>query len=215
VPKQKRNREWVSTRAKAAAAEAARRRNRRRRVGAAVAVGVLIFALVGSALAITRDSGTKTVVDQTAQSDANTTDTTQAAVTVAGKPCVEFNDDLPVGAPVVPVQVGPPPPTLITQDLKEGDGAVVTAGQTVSAQYIGVSCTTGKIFDSSWSRGQPADFSLSQVIPGWQTGIPGMKVGGERLLGIPPDLAYGDQGNPPAIAPGETLWFVVDILSAS
>ena len=54
-------------------------------------------------------------------------------------------------------------------------------------------------------------FSLSQVIPGWTNGIPGMKVGGTRLLGIPPDLAYRDQGAGADIAPGETLWFVVKV----
>ena len=84
------------------------------------------------------------------------------------------------------------------------------------ADYIGVSCSTGKIFDSSYQRGNPADFSLSEVIKGWQDGMVGMKVGGQRLLGIPPELAYGS--NPPptsGIAPDETLWFVVNVISAA
>ena len=91
----------------------------------------------------------------------------------------------------MPVQVGPPPTTLVKQDLKEGTGAVVAAGDTVTVNYIGVACSTGKIFDSSYSRGQPATFGLGQVIKGWTDGIPGMKVGGQRLLGIPADQAYG------------------------
>jgi len=98
--------------------------------------------------------------------------------------------------------------------LKEGDGAAVTATQKLTVDYIGVSCSTGKIFDSSYKSGQPATFPLAQVIPGWQQGIPGMKVGGQRLLGIPPALAYGAQGSPPVIAPDETLWFVIDIVDA-
>jgi peptidylprolyl isomerase len=124
------------------------------------------------------------------------------------------SDPLPSGSPDVPVKVGPPPTALVSEDLKVGDGAVVTAANTLSVNYIGVSCSTGKIFDSSYSRGQPASFPLANVIKGWQQGIPGMKVGGQRLLGIPPVLAYGTNP-PPGIAPDETLWFVVDVLSAT
>ena len=85
------------------------------------------------------------------------------------------------------------------------------AGATVTVNYIGVSCSNGKIFDSSYSRNQPATFSLTGVIKGWTDGIPGMNVGGQRLLGIPADQAYGAQGNPPDIAPDEPLWFVVEV----
>ncbi len=91
-----------------------------------------------------------------------------------------------------------------------GTGADVGPNDTVTADYIGVACSTGKIFDSSYSRGQPAQFPLANVIPGWQQGIPGMKVGGQRLLGIPGNLAYGAAGRP-GIAPDEALWFVVTI----
>ena len=121
-------------------------------------------------------------------------------------------DPLPTGAPDVPVQVGPAPTTLVKQDLKEGTGATVAAGDTVTVNYIGVACSTGKIFDSSYSRGQPATFGLDQVIKGWTDGIPGMKVGGQRLLGIPGDQAYGASGQAAAgIAPDEALWFVVEV----
>jgi FKBP-type peptidyl-prolyl cis-trans isomerase len=139
-------------------------------------------------------------------STAATTTTTRAR-----KPCVAVSDPLPAGAPAVPVQVGEPPTQLVTQDLEAGTGATVAPGATVTVDYIGVACSTGKIFDSSYSRGAPVTFSLTGVIPGWSNGIPGMKVGGTRLLGIPPDQAYGDQGSSPDIAPGETLWFVVKV----
>jgi len=135
-------------------------------------------------------------------------------VVQTGDGCVAVADPLPPGAPAVPVKVGPPPAKLVTEDLKVGTGPAVTANQTLTVNYIGVSCSTGKIFDSSYKGGQPASFTLAQVIPGWQQGIPGMKVGGSRLLGIPPELAYGAQGSPPDIAPDETLWFVVDIIDA-
>ncbi len=77
-----------------------------------------------------------------------------------------------------------------------------------------MSCSTGKIFDSSYAAGKPATFPLSGVIAGWKQGLPGMKVGGERLLGIPPALAYKNVQQGPDIAPGETLWFVVHVISA-
>jgi FKBP-type peptidyl-prolyl cis-trans isomerase len=144
-------------------------------------------------------------------------ETSQTPSTVAtpedatGKPCVAENGAAPAGAPAVPVQVGPAPTHLVIRDLKVGTGAVVPQGATVTVQYIGVACSTGKIFDSSYSRGQTATFPLSQVIPGWTQGLPGMRVGGYRLLGIPSEMAYGAQGSPPVIAPNEALWFVVQV----
>jgi peptidylprolyl isomerase len=137
-----------------------------------------------------------------------------AAPSAGGVPCVAVSDPLPPGAPDVSVKVGPPPAELVSEDLKIGNGAVVTTASTLSVNYIGVSCSTGKIFDSSYSRGQPASFPLANVIQGWQQGLTGMKVGGQRLLGIPPALAYGADGRP-GIAPNETLWFVVEVLGVS
>jgi len=69
--------------------------------------------------------------------------------------------------------------------------------------------------DSAWTRGEPATFSLDQVIPGWQQGMLGMQPGGRRLLVIPGSMAYGDQGSPPVILPDETLVFVVDLITAT
>ena len=136
------------------------------------------------------------------------------AGSAAGKPCVAVADPLPAGAPAVPVKVGPPPTELVIEDITPGTGAAATPSSTVVADYVGVSCSTGKIFDSSYASGQPATFPLARVIPGWQQGLPGMKVGGTRLLGIPAELAYGS--SPPdgsGIAPDEPLWFVVQLRS--
>jgi peptidylprolyl isomerase len=202
----------VSSRAKAAAIEAARRRKNRRRLGAALGLGVLVIAIVGAAAFTGGGSKTTAATATTASTIATTT--TPALPSAAGLPCVAVSDPLPAGAPDVPVKVGPPPTDLVSEDLKVGDGAVVTAANTLSVNYIGVSCSTGKIFDSSYKRNQPASFQLSGVIQGWQKGLPGMKVGGQRLLGIPPAMAYG-ANPPPSIAPDETLWFVVDVLSAT
>lgn len=217
MPSQKRDKQWVSSRAKAAAIEAARRRKNRKRLGAALGLGVLVIAIVGAAAFTggSSSSSTTTTVNPNASLVSSTTGTTAPALpSAAGLPCVAVSDPLPAGAPDVPVKVGPPPTALVSEDLKVGDGAAVTAANTLSVNYIGVACSTGKIFDSSYSRGQPASFPLSNVIQGWQQGLPGMKVGGQRLLGIPPAMAYGSNP-PPSIAPDETLWFVVDVISAT
>ncbi len=116
--------------------------------------------------------------------------------------------------PEIDFPEGPPPQDLQIVDEVVGDGAEAAAGQTVRAHYVGVAYSTGEEFDASWNRGQPLDFRLGvgQVIPGWDQGIQGMKVGGRRRLTIPAHLAYGDRGAGGAIKPGETLIFVVDLV---
>jgi peptidylprolyl isomerase len=94
-----------------------------------------------------------------------------------------------------------------------GAGATAVATNTVEVQYVGANYTNGKNFDSSWQRGQPASFPLNGVVPGFAQGIVGMKVGGRREIVIPPALGYGATGQPPAVAPNETLVFVVDLLA--
>jgi len=117
--------------------------------------------------------------------------------------------------PKVTVPKGAPPKQLAIKELEEGTGAEAKAGDEVTVQYVGVDYKNGKEFDSSWSRHEPFAFELGagQVIPGWEQGIEGMKVGGRRELIIPPELAYGEAGAPPAIGPNETLIFVVDLLA--
>lgn len=110
---------------------------------------------------------------------------------------------------------GPAPSELQSVDLVEGDGAVAKAGDTVSVHYVGASYSTGEEFDDSYSRGRPLQFQLGagQVIPGWDQGVQGMKVGGRRRLTIPAHLAYGDRGAGGKIAPGETLIFICDLVA--
>ena len=116
--------------------------------------------------------------------------------------------------PKVAKPAGTPPAELVKQDVVKGKGPAAKPGDVVSMQYAGWSWSTGTEFDSSWSRNrEPFQFQLGaqMVIPGWDQGIAGMKNGGRRLLVNPPDLAYGEQGSPPAIGPSETLIFVVDL----
>lgn len=115
--------------------------------------------------------------------------------------------------PDVEVPEGAPPCELVIHDISEGSGDEVKEGATVTAHYVGVSWSTGEEFDSSWG-GEPIEFSLLQVVPGWQQGIPGMREGGRRRLIIPPALGYGEEGYPPDIAGGETLIFIVDMVDA-
>jgi peptidylprolyl isomerase len=105
------------------------------------------------------------------------------------------------------------PTDLEISDLIVGDGPEAQPGQQVSVHYVGVALSTGKEFDSSWSRREPFEFGLGrgQVIQGWDHGVAGMRVGGRRQLTIPPHLGYGARGAGP-IKGGETLVFVVDLL---
>jgi peptidylprolyl isomerase len=120
-----------------------------------------------------------------------------------------------IDKPEIDFPGGEPPKNLEVTDVWEGDGAIAKAGDTVQVHYVGVAYSTGEEFDASWNRGEPLQFRLGvgQVIAGWDQGVQGMKVGGRRQLIIPPDLAYGDRGAAGAIAPGETLIFVCDLVS--
>lgn len=115
--------------------------------------------------------------------------------------------------PEVEVPEGAPPGELVVEDIVTGEGAEAKAGDQVTVNYVGVDYETGEQFDASWDSGQEFPFQLGagEVIPGWDQGVEGMKVGGRRQLVIPPDLAYGPQGQPPDIAPNATLVFVIDL----
>ena len=109
---------------------------------------------------------------------------------------------------------GEPPADLEITDITVGEGEEAVPGRTVVTHYVGVAFSTGEEFDASWNRGQPLEFPLGRgmVIAGWDRGIAGMRVGGRRKLVIPAHLAYGERGAGSAIAPGETLIFVVDLV---
>jgi peptidylprolyl isomerase len=121
-----------------------------------------------------------------------------------------------ISKPEVDFPGGEPPAQLEITDIWEGDGKVAGPGDTVQVHYVGVAFSTGEEFDASWNRGEPLEFRLGvgQVIAGWDQGVQGMKVGGRRQLVIPPGLAYGNRGAANVIAPGETLIFVCDLVSA-
>ena len=117
--------------------------------------------------------------------------------------------------PRIEKPVGDIPFELVVEDLFVGDGDEATKGSKVAVHYVGVSFSTGEEFDASWNRGQPFKFQLGKgnVIPGWDAGVLGMRVGGRRKLTIPSTMAYGARGAGGVIKPHEPLVFVVDLLS--
>ncbi|MEY3805448.1 MAG: hypothetical protein RIR69_260 [Actinomycetota bacterium] len=119
--------------------------------------------------------------------------------------------------PDVVVPAGNPPADLVTEDVVVGTGAEAKSGAVVEVHYVGVAWSTQKEFDASWNRGDTFEFRLGagQVIAGWDQGVAGMKVGGRRILTIPPHMGYGAQGAGGVIKGGETLIFVVDLLNVN
>lgn len=139
-------------------------------------------------------------------------DTPPEGATQAGDAYAIFQ---PNGAPALTIATQNTPATeLSIADIREGDGAQAQPGDTVTVNYCGAGYGGLSVFDSSWSRGEPIAFPLASLIPGWQEGIPGMKVGGQRLLVIPGALAYGEMGTS-GIAPNETLAFVIELLDTA
>lgn len=127
----------------------------------------------------------------------------------------EYIAETTPNVPQVTIPKGPPPKKLVIEDLKKGKGPAAKNGDEVTVHYVGVTYKGKEQFDANWED-EPFSFKLGaqKVIPGWDKGIPGMKVGGRRKLTIPPSLAYGSNGVYPSIPPYSTLVFVVELLKA-
>jgi peptidylprolyl isomerase len=178
-------------------------------------VPLAALALFAAGCGDDKDSGSGATGTNSATTPAAESTTESAPQATTGEaPAVANAKDLS-SKPQVDAPKGDPPTSLVKEDLVVGKGPAVKKGQIASMQYVGLSWSNGAQFDASWDRGaQPFQFPLGQgqVISGWDHGIPGMKVGGRRILVIPPDEGYGAQGAPPDIAPNETLVFVVDLV---
>jgi peptidylprolyl isomerase len=124
-------------------------------------------------------------------------------------PDVDLSGDVPVVTLPEPMAE-----ELFLAVLEEGDGAVVEADSTVLVDYQGTSWDTGEIFDQSYTRGEPASFKVTQVIPGFSAAMVGQKVGSTLLVTIPPELAYGTDPARHALG-GQTLVFLIEIRDAS
>jgi peptidylprolyl isomerase len=182
-----------------------------------IARAVAVTAITVLFLAACGDEGTP-VKDASSAKDKPAIPTLSVPVDAAGKKC-KAATDVPEkkGKPTVEMPVGQlPPKKLVKKDVKVGTGAEAKVGDTIQVNYVGIACSTGKQFDSSWDNGKPFDTPLveGQLIKGWTDGIPGMKVGGRRQLTIPSDLAYGPSGQGD-IRANETLVFVIDLLKVT
>jgi FKBP-type peptidyl-prolyl cis-trans isomerase FkpA len=143
---------------------------------------------------------------------------TVALVLCALVACRDGSDtsELSEGAPMADTGIK----QLQKQDVKVGDGAEARAGRVVRVHYTGwlydagTPDKRGQKFDSSKDSNRPFDFTLGarEVIPGWDEGVAGMKVGGTRILTIPPDMGYGARGAGGVIPPNATLVFEVELL---
>jgi len=212
-----------------------REAQRRRTTLIASIVGtVALIAVVIGFIAFTNNdkktptaSGTSGTSTGTAASSPATTPTTAAPSTsypAAKGASVSFDGVTVVGAtdlkgnPKTTSKSSTTPTKLLYKDLVVGTGAAATPKSTVTVQYVGVLYKDGKLFDSSWGRGQAAQFSLTGVVPGFTQGIggnatvPPMKVGGRRIIIMPSALGYGAQASGP-IPANSALVFVVDLKS--
>ena len=140
-------------------------------------------------------------------------DSTPASTSTPSNSALPVVSDVAGQAPTISAPTGAAPAELTTQDIIVGSGTEVLPTSTLTVHYTLMAWSSGKIIESSWNA-QPATSPLAQVVEGWQKGLPGAKVGGRRLLVLPPAMGYGAAGAGP-IGPNETLIFVVDIIGVS
>ena len=192
----------------------ARRRRRNTIIGAGVATLAVIAGIVALAISLSGGDGKKVTPADKLSATPTPSPTASIAPAAAPKKCAPIKPNPPDKAdPTVPPVKGKAPTKLVVHDLKTGQGPAAKAGDKLSVNYVGVSCSTGKVFDASYPRHQPFSLTLGQgqVIQGWDKGLVGMKAGGRRELVIPAALGYGAGGSG-SIKPNETLIFVVDLV---
>jgi peptidylprolyl isomerase len=181
----------------------------------AVLVLVVALAACGSSTApgIVLAPSNGATADTTTAASASSSATTTSASSTSSTPLPSALKSEPKFSP----PSGAPPKKLVVKDLIKGTGPAITSpSQTVTVAYVGKVYKTGKVFDASWDHPGKAPLTdpLSNLIPGWQQGLVGMKVGGRRELIIPPSLAYKGQAQA-KIPANSTLVFVIDLHSIS
>jgi peptidylprolyl isomerase len=185
--------------------KAAQRAARRRRAITAAVVVVAVIAVMVLISVLGGDDGDS---EETSDAAATTTTEPTPSTTAPEKPDVT-------------VPEGTPPTSLQSTDLVVGDGEEAQTGDTLTAHYVGKVYATGEEFDSSYEPREPdgpvepieVQLTPGGIIEGWVQGLVGVREGGRRQLVIPPDLGYGEQGQPPDIPANSTLVFVIDVLA--
>lgn len=212
-PKRQRKKEGHQRRREAELAALKRQRRNRTLVRFGLVGGLILAVAIVLSLMGGDDDDTDTAATSTT-TPTDSTSPTEApadAVDLTCTPPASPQTDLTSKPTVTPPDA--PATDLTCADHVVGTGDEVQPGDTVKVHYVGVGQITETEFDASWG-GDPATFALSDVIPGWTQGIPGMKVGGRRELVIPAVMAYGPNGRP-GIEPDETLVFIIDLLEVN
>jgi peptidylprolyl isomerase len=167
----------------------------------------LLLSLTIAAIAAIYPAGRSSAADDASSSITFNGVTVSGATNMSSKPKVTAESHLPSA-------------TLKVKDIVVGKGEAATPDSTVTVQYVGVRYADGKQFDSSWEGGGPTSFSLRKVVKGFTQGIGGkgeiapMKVGGRRVIIVPPEMGYGEEGTPDGgIPPNASIVFVVDLIA--
>jgi peptidylprolyl isomerase len=180
------------------------------RTGRARCGAVLATLAAASLIAACGSSGSSSTIGVGVE---NKADESLAKASESAAPSTPTSGPLSKEPKVTPPK-GPAPSKTVTKDIIMGTGAEAKVTNPIVVNYVGALSSNGTVFDASWKREEPFSFTLGTkaTIPGWEKGIPGMRVGGRRELIVPPAEAYGAKGSPPRIPPNETLVFVIDLL---
>ena len=208
----KRERQRQGKQARSEAELAAARRQKTKRTGVRLGIGlVIVLALAFGYSLLTRDDSS----DST-ETDTTTTTAADATTTTVAYSNPELAAEVLAREPPVPANAaaGTPADAVEVKTLIQGQGEGAAPGDTVTVHYVGV-LSDGTEFDQSWSTGQPfvvENRGQASVIPGWNEGLVGAKIGERRRLEIGSDKAYGAAGNPPAIPANAPLAFEIDVV---
>lgn len=197
----------------------ARRRRRNTIIGAGVGTAAVIALVVVLGLSLAGGSGSSPSAALTPAASLTPTPTPTATTPPPAAPtkCATIKPNPPkAGQPTIPPVTGKAPTHLVIKDVKVGHGPAAKQGSAVAVTYIGVSCSTGQVFDASYLHGGTPftvkPLGQAQVIAGWNKGLIGVRAGGIRELVIPASLGYGATGQGP-IKPNETLIFLITVKS--
>ncbi|MDQ1695052.1 MAG: FKBP-type peptidyl-prolyl cis-trans isomerase FkpA [Frankiaceae bacterium] len=196
----------------------ARRRRRNTIAGASAGTAAVIALIVFLAVHFSGGSDKASAAPRTTPPvSATPTPSATPPPPPAPTKCAQIKPNPPAkGQPTVPPVSGKAPTKLVIKDIKHGHGPAAKKGSSVSVTYIGISCSTGKVFDASYLHGnQPFEvkpLGQASVIQGWNQGLVGVRAGGVRELVIPAALGYGPAGNQ-GIKPNETLIFLITVKS--
>ena len=210
---EKRERQRQGKQARSEAVQAAARRQKTKRTGLRVGIGLaVVLAVAFTYSLLTRDDSS----DSSETGDTTTTAAADATTTTVAYSNPELAAEVLAREPPVPANAAAdtPPDAVEVTTLIQGQGEGAAAGDTVTVHYVGV-LSDGSEFDQSWSRGQPfpvENLGQASVIPGWNEGLVGAKIGERRRLEIGANKAYGAAGNPPTIPANAPLAFEIDVV---